>query len=473
MVNSTFGILNAAATGLQAARAGMDVVGQNIANLNTEGYTRQRVTQSAMYPLKGSDILDSQFRVGAGVTIGGTQRLGDALLERRVQGALADGGQAGIATTVFAAIEASVGEPSDTGLAATLASFWSSWQDVAANPTNDSIRGTLIEQAKSVITRLSQAATAAENTWTNVRADVADAVTEVNELAVRFADLNGEIRKAGTSGGSINELLDEQNRLANELSQRIGSTLRRNGDGTAEVIVGGNALVSGTTARPLRVAGALDAEGVASGAVRVEWVHNPGVSAEIDNGEIGGRLAALASAADGGPLLTQLGALDDIATALASKVNALHQTGATRAGATGLDFFELASGVRPSQGLSLVSTDVDDIAAATPLTGGAGGQVADQIALLSTASDGPDAIWNRYVVALGTASRAASTRSVLAEQASAGAQSALQSQTGVDLDEETVALMTYQHAYQGAARVLTAVDEMLDTLINRTGLVGR
>ncbi len=66
MVNSTFGILNAAATGLQAARAGMDVVGQNIANLNTEGYTRQRVTQSAMYPLKGSDILDSQFRVGAG-----------------------------------------------------------------------------------------------------------------------------------------------------------------------------------------------------------------------------------------------------------------------------------------------------------------------------------------------------------------------------------------------------------------------
>ncbi len=202
-----------------------------------------------------------------------------------------------------------------------------------------------------------------------MRADVVDAVTEVNELARRFADLNGEIRKAGTSGGSINELLDEQNRLANELSQRIGSTLRRGADGTAEVIVGGNALVSGTTARPLQVAGALDAEGVASGPVRVEWVHRPGSSAEIDNGEIGGRLAALASAADGGPLLTQLGALDDIATSLATKVNALHQTGATRAGATGLNFFQLASGERPSQGLSLVSTDVNHIAAATPLTG--------------------------------------------------------------------------------------------------------
>lgn len=473
MVNSTFGLINAASTGLQAARAGMDVVGQNIANINTEGYTRQRVTQSAMYPLKGADVLDSQFRVGAGVTIGGTQRLGDALLERRVQGALADGGRASISTTVYAAIESSVGEPSDTGLAATLAGFWSSWQDVAANPTNDSIRGTLLEQAKAVITRISQSASSAQSTWSNVRADTLDAVSEVNELATRFAALNGEIRKAGTAGGSINELLDEQNRLASELSQRIGSTLRRNGDGTAEVIVGGNALVSGTTARALRVTGALDAEGVATNPVTIEWVHSPGLSAEIDNGEIGGRLTALAAADDGGPLLSQLDALDEIATQLATQVNALHQTGATRAGTTGLDFFQLASGVRPAQGLSLVPTDASGIAAATPLTGGAGGQVADKIALLANATDGPDAVWNRYVVALGTASRAASTRSVLAEQASAGAQSALQSQSGVDLDEETVSLMTYQHAYQGAARVLTAVDEMLDTLINRTGLVGR
>jgi len=140
---------------------------------------------------------------------------------------------------------------------------------------------------------------------------------------------------------------------------------------------------------------------------------------------------------------------------------------------TNLDFFSFSPGVPAAHGLTVVPTGVDAIAAATPATGGAGGQVADAIADLRDASDGPDALWNQYVVALGTASRAATSRSTLADQAAAGAVATLQSEAGVDIDEETISLMTYQHAYQGAARVMTAVDEMLDTLINRMGLVGR
>jgi flagellar hook-associated protein 1 FlgK len=154
-------------------------------------------------------------------------------------------------------------------------------------------------------------------------------------------------------------------------------------------------------------------------------------------------------------------------------VNTLHQTGATRAGTSNLDFFSFATGVPAAHGLTVVPATVDAIAAATPSTGGAGGQVADSIADLRDATDGPDAVWNKYVVALGTASRAATSRSTLADQAAAGAVANLQSEAGVDIDEETISLMTYQHAYQGAARVMTAVDEMLDTLINRMGLVGR
>lgn len=468
MVNSTFGLLSAAASGLRAARAGMDVVGQNIANVNTAGYTRQRVETSALAPLSGANILDTTFRVGAGVSIDGVQRLGDALLERRVQTTAADSGHAFVLTTVFAGLEAGIAEPSEHGLSAALSSFWSAWQDVASQPTDDSIRGVLLEEARSLATRLSQTASAVESQWTGIRADLTDSIREVNELSVRFANLNTQISGLAAVGGSTNELLDEQARLAAELAERTGATLRRHPDGSADVVLSGNALVSGSTARTLVVTGPDSTAG--SGVVTVEWAHHPGVAVELGGGEVAGRLAALAS---DGPLRDQLAALDQVATSLATRVNALHSAGATRDGTTGLAFFSFAPGIPAAHGLTLVPTTVDGIAAATPATGGAGGQVADAIAQLRDAGDGPDAAWSAYVVALGTASRAATSRSTLADQAAAGAVATLQSQSGVDMDEETISLMTYQTAYQGAARVLTAVDEMLEVLINRTGLVGR
>jgi len=467
---SSFGLLSTAASGLRAARAGMDVVGQNIANLNTSGYTRQRVETSALAPLRGANQVDTAFRVGSGVSIDGVSRLSNTLLERRVQTTMADGGRAWVATTVFAGLEAGLAEPSENGLSAALSTFWSAWQDVAAQPTDDSIRGVLLEEAQSLMTRLSQTASSVEASWTAVRADLVDSISEVNELSIRFANLNRQITTLAASGGSTNELLDEQSRLAGELAARTGSTLRRHPDGSADVILGGNALVAGDTARRLVVSGTENPDAVGADPVTVEWSHHSGVAVELGGGEVAGRLDALAA---DGPFRLQLDALDAVATTLAGKVNALHETGATRAGTTALSFFSFAPGVPAAHGLRLVPVSVDDIAAATPTLGGAGGQVADSIAGLRDAPDGPDSIWNRYVVALGTTSRAATSRSTLADQAAAGAFAALQSEAGVDIDEETISLMTYQHAYQGAARMMTAVDEMLDTLINRMGLVGR
>lgn len=467
---STFGLLSTASSGLRAARAGMDVVGQNIANLNTAGYTRQRVETSALAPLRGANQIDTAFRVGSGVSIDGVSRMSNTLLERRLQTTLAEGGSAWVATTVFAGLEAGLAEPSENGLSAALSTFWSAWQDVAAQPTDDSIRGVLIEEAQSLMTRLSQTASSVEASWTGVRADLLDSISEVNELSARFANLNGQITTLAAAGGSTNELLDEQARLAGELAERTGSTLRRHPDGSADVILGGNALVAGDTARRLVVTGTENPDAVGADPVTVEWAHHSGVAVELGGGEVAGRIDALAAA---GPFRGELDALDAVATALAAKVNDLHAGGATRDGTTGLAFFSFAPGVPAAHGLRLVPSDVDDIAAATPATGGAGGHVADSIAALRDAPDGPDALWNRYVVALGTASRAATARATLADQAASGALAALQSEASVDIDEETVSLMTYQHAYQGAARVMTAVDEMLDTLINRMGLVGR
>ncbi|MGN6408549.1 MAG: flagellar basal body rod C-terminal domain-containing protein, partial [Curtobacterium sp.] len=135
-------------------------------------------------------------------------------------------------------------------------------------------------------------------------------------------------------------------------------------------------------------------------------------------------------------------------------------------------FFAVATGVPAAQGLSVVPTDASGLA-----TRNAAGELddsfADALARLGAASDGPDAAWATFVTGVGSASRSTASESTLTGLALTSARTQQQSGAGVDLDEENVNLLSYQHAYQGAARVLTAVDEMLDTIINRTGIVGR
>ena len=117
----------------------------------------------------------------------------------------------------------------------------------------------------------------------------------------------------------------------------------------------------------------------------------------------------------------------------------------------------------------MVPTSVAGVAASTATAGSSDGRVADAISQLGSADDSPDADWSAFVTRLGSLVQTATTRSSIADSASTSAKSAQTSQSGVDLDEETANLVVFQHAYQGAARVLSAIDTMLDTLINRTG----
>ncbi len=118
-------------------------------------------------------------------------------------------------------------------------------------------------------------------------------------------------------------------------------------------------------------------------------------------------------------------------------------------------------------------TDPKDIAAADPAAGALDGSWADKIAQQATAASGPDKTWSTFVVDVGVRTRAATQRSDVLEASRSSAENLQLSASSVDLDEESVNMLAYQRAYQGAARVLTTMDEMLDTLINRTGVVGR
>jgi flagellar hook-associated protein 1 FlgK len=170
--------------------------------------------------------------------------------------------------------------------------------------------------------------------------------------------------------------------------------------------------------------------------------------------------------------------LDDVATQLITSVNALHQsTGANPTydanGNPGGAFFAGTS----AADISVVISDPALLAASRQPPGAAGpsrdGSNADALSALGGATTGANATYHSLVVNLGIASSNASLRATTQNNVTNQVDDARESTTGVSVDEEMTNLVTYQRAYEASGRVLTAVDQLLDTLINRTGLAGR
>ncbi len=471
---SSFAILNTAFRGLSAAQAGMDVTGQNVSNVNTEGYTRQRVQQSAVAPLgeMGLGRLAQTTRNGQGVSIDGVARLGDLFLEARVRQTASSDGYSGVRADAYTAVEDIHGEPSDVGLSAALQSFWGAWQDVANSPGEDAQAWVVIEEAGAIVDRLAEGRGRVETAWDQARTTAGSLVSEVNTAAGKIAALNVQILNASGQGGSVNELVDQRNLLTSELARLAGAQTSNNPDGTVNVLVGGNFLVDGNRVNEVRLAGSASLDGAAGDPVRLEWAHRAGVPVAVEGGELAGHLSAMAPADAGGVYAQAAAGYDALATELATQVNALHASALTPSGAPGGPFFSLVAGEPPAAGLRVAVTTPDGVASAAAGAGALDGSVADAISGLGLAKDGPDAAWSAHVTQLAVRSASAGYDARLATTASTAAFNDLLSQSAVSLDEETVNLMQYQHAYQGAARVLTAVDEMLDQLINRTGRVG-
>lgn len=482
---STFSSLNTAYLGLTAARQAMNLAGQNIANTGTEGYTRQRVIQSSVGAPAATGIASPQVRPGEGVSVDGIARLGSAVLDAGVRTAGAQTGFASIRSHVLQGIEGVLQEPRDRGVAAALGSFWAAWQGVANSPGDAAQAGALLQTASDLTSRISTAYTALDTQWSSVRGQAADAVAAVNNAAAQLAAHNASIRSALAAGGSANELIDARGRLAETIASLAGGSVREAADGTVAVYVGGNAIVSGTTARSLVLRGKelMDQNG---SALRLEWADSPGRAVGLDGGTISGALSVLGpassgassgpgtSSGSGGAIAEAAAGLNALAGKLMADVNAVHRNGQTAEGATGQPFFRTDGEAGPlALRLKVIPFDSRGIAARNPSAGALDGSVADQVAQIGSAAGSPDAFWSAAITGIGVLSRSAQQHESLAEAAKASANALRSSGASVSLDEENISLLASQHAYQAAARVMTAVDEALDVLINRTGLVGR
>jgi flagellar hook-associated protein 1 FlgK len=477
---STFGGLNTAYTGLIAARAGLDVVGQNIANVNTEGYTRQRVTTSSTNAAARAGLVAWGATPGTGVSVDSIARLGSTTLDAKVRATAATAGYTAVRAHALASVENSLNEPGTSGLSNQLQEFWASWSELANGSDATVAGGLLLGEAGQLTAQIRAGYQAVTDEWSAVRSNADALVTEVNGAAAQVAELNGIIRQTLASGGSANEAIDKRDALTATIAAITGASVRPQANGTVDVLIAGNTLVSGTDVQTLTVTGPT-ALASGNGPVQIEWAHHAGTPVVVDGGELAGALSLLGSADAGGAIAEAADSYNEFAAHLADSVNSIHLGGVTSAGNPGGKFFDYAVG-NAAATLSIVPKRATEIAAGASGAGAANGANADKIAQLGAgrAVDGagtpvasPNAVWSAFVTTLGVATAVELGQASSANLSASAAVTLQLSNSSVDIDEENVNLLTFQHAYQGAARVMTAVDEMLDTLINRTGLVGR
>ena len=449
----SFVSLHTGLSGLRAAQAGVDVTANNVANAATPGHTRQRLELRPRAPF------DSPVgQIGAGVEVTDIVRLRDTFLDGRVRLAMGDAAAHDARATVLGQLEDVLAEP-DSGLTTELDELWATLEDWTLDPTSSATRSLVLDRLASVSARFNEVGAGAAQLRDSTRVARDQQLGSAQQTLTEIARINAEVRNASEVD---NQLLDRRDVLADEVAALLGATSTLQSDGSLTVQVGATVLVQGDAAATLTAVGdVLQVDG-----------------SPVPDGTFGGEVGGLHTTVVG-DVPDVLAALDDVAAQLADSINAQHAAGVTADGTAGAALLAYTPG---SAAATLAVTTTDPAALAARADGSAGAHdatnavaLADLRTSLTARTDGQrhESALQAVVVDVGSRVAAAGRAALTAGDVAVAAEANRTSAHGVSIDEEMVALVQYQRALEANSRVMTAADEMLDTIVNRLGRVGR
>lgn len=432
MAISSFNGLNLSLRALLAEQRSIDTTAHNISNANTVGYTRQEAVLTAATPFNlqaGALQNGAGAQLGQGVDVLTYRRMRDLFGDLQFRGQTTSAGQQQTTARALDQAQDLLQEPTDDGLNAVIGKFFDAWSSLANQPESSAAKANVLGQAKNVVTALGQVSaglTALQGSAASEITQLTAANGPIGSMANELGQLETSITRAMSAGESPNDLLDRRDVLLDQLSQYARVSVTDNGGGSISVQFG-------------------DAAAPLTNGATVTWPQPLTAAA-------GGKLGALSDLASAtGTLGSYLTNLDGVASGLASSVNALVP-----------GFF---SGTTAAT-LSVAATSVS--------AGSTGAAGANDIALAVNTLRGGTAqtAYGDLVTRIGSEQAESSRKANTATMLAASADDRRQQVGGVSMDEEMTNLIRFQRGYQAASRALSTMDEMLDTLINRTGRVG-
>ena len=450
--------LTMAARALSAQQLGLEVTGNNIANVNTAGYARRTIEFAAVRPY-------SPMSAGNGVEVTGIRSIRDRLLERRVREEVPSEGRAQELTEILQVVEAGIGATGKS-IDGRLTEMFGSFARLADAPTSAVARADVLNTASELTRSFHEIAGRMSDAQRQADTRVRGTVEEINAVAAQIAALN---RSMGTAVLETRlPLQDQMSTLLRELNTLVNADVVERPDGGMDVTIGsGRALVIG--AESYRV----DAVSQPPSGLAAVQAGGRDITLEIRGGRLAGAIEARDTA-----IPDYLTRLDAIAYEMVRQVNTVHQGGFDQLGNTNQDFFApLASATGAARLIEVdaaVAGDGRRIAAAGVNEMG-DNTVAKGLANLRDALvlDGNSASlvdgWSRLAYRVGRDTRSAidglKTQHDIVEQIDALRDSV----SGVSLDEEAVQMIKFQRAYEANARFFGTVDETLSMLFQIIG----
>ncbi len=443
----------------------LQTIGHNIANANTPGFSRQRVTITPTYPQQlpiGS--------IGTGVTALGVYQVKDQFLIDQYRMQNKSLGEWTSKEKTLSQLEQILNEPGDSSINSLLDQFWAKWSELGNNPDSLSARSDLLSATTMLTDNLHLIAGKIDDVRKSTDTEVSLMLEKVNGMTEEIAQLNIDIARQELGTDKANDLRDRRDVIIDELSSYVDLNVREQANGTATVYIGSLAIVEGSQSFKL---GTREVKSGDQTVHNIVWENTDKVIKNLK-----GQLKGLIETRD--TIIPKYqSTLDDLVHTLVTSVNDVHRDGFGLDGSTGVNFFDPTGITADSIELNFnVESNPDKIAAS------GSGEVGDNTnsqaiadlrnSLLmengtATLSDYYQNIVGDIGIKAGNAKSQKSNFELLVSQVENNRQSV----QGVSLDEEMAQMIKYQHAYDAAARVVTTMDEALGTIIQGMGVTGR
>ncbi|MEY8291446.1 flagellar hook-associated protein FlgK [Carnobacteriaceae bacterium 52-44] len=470
-----FGTLNTSTSGMRAQQHALQTTSHNLANSNTVGYSRQRVTMAANMPQSLAGI----GQIGTGVVIDGITRITDDFVNTQLQNEEASLNRYQQLSDVLGQLEAMFNEPSSTGISHQMSEFFNSWNNLASNPESLTSKTMVVRQAETFLDTVNHTLNKMNELSGDTLTQIDKQILDFNSAVSQLKGINDQIFNATVKGEMPNDLLDKRDMLVGQMKNIAGVKTSTDKYGRTFIKLDGQEVVSENTVNKLEMTG--DEDNTVS--VVTEEGTQP---VEIKTGAIKGLQEALVVVDEKRAEVS--GFIENLVLA----VNTIHQGGED---GEGIEFFTVAENGKISVNQDLINDPSklnvgkefgEDAVAGdgtrakaifdlqnTMLSLNSDDWTYDESTMSFESSASGSTLFNQYnevVTDMGITKQQADNMvanqldlTILLEQRR-------DSISGVDINEEVVNMIQYQSAFQANARAISTISEMLDTLINRMGV---
>ncbi len=453
-MSSLTSIMSLAVGALQANQGALNGTANNVANVNTPGYSRKRAILQENIPV----VLGS-LTFGTGVTLERLESLRDPILQLRIQQETQQQGNLNSFVPSMQQAEVMFNNNSGGDIGTLLSNFFTSLQQLSADPANLAVRQTVLTAAGNLAKGFNTTSANLSSQRTNIDLSVVQDVQQINTLTGQIAKVNNQITALEATGGDAGSFIDQRDQLIGQLSQLIDVSSIKSDNGLTLTTSNGSPLVAAGQSFSLTLQ--TDPSGV-------QHIYSQG--SDITSKISAGGLAGLLEVRDV-KIPALIFNLDTLAAGVANAINTANQGGFDLSGVAGGDVFTPPplSGVGAAANLAVAITDPALIAASSDGRPGSNGNVAALIAVHDQTIIGGQTPTDYYSsIVFGVGSDV--SNGISEQQASSLVLQQLQDQrgsiSGVSLDEEASNMLRYQQAYNASARLVSTINEMLTTVVN-------